>query len=231
MARSPKNPLSAGLRRMLPRQSPSQRKTRVQSVRISTPPYFTNGMLSYMQDANGNRINIVRDNDDVILYVTRQNSGGSVETIASFTYNNAGNIGTITDDANNVTSFFYDSLDQLTSVTHPDGTTVTYTYDGNCKLLSAKDNESGYSMNYEYNANTGKVSKFYEKAGNTVGASVQSDGFFNGVQTYRYCGPDRILNTADDVINHSLLDYWGRTFSSYSTNADETLVYGAAALC
>ena len=191
--------------------------------------YFTNGMLSYMQDANGNRINIVRDNDDVILYVTRQNSGGSVETIASFTYNNAGNIGTITDDANNVTSFYYDSLDQLTSVTHPDGTTVTYTYDGNCKLLSAKDNESGYSMNYEYNANTGKVSKFYEKAGSTVGASVQSDGFFDGVQSYRYCGPDRILNTNDDVVSHSLLDYWGRTFSSYSTNADETLVYGAAA--
>ena len=191
--------------------------------------YFTNGMLSYMQDANGNRINIVRDNDDVILYVTRQNSGGSVETIASFTYNNAGNIGTITDDANNVTSFYYDSLDQLTSVTHPDGTTVTYTYDGNCKLLSAKDNESGYSMNYEYNANTGKVSKFYEKAGSTVGASVQSDGFFDGVQSYRYCGPDRILNTNDDVVSHSLLDYWGRTFSSYSTNADETLVYRASA--
>lgn len=190
--------------------------------------YFAGGMLNYMQDANGNRITIVRDSDDVILSVTRLHKNGSTETIASFTYNSAGNIGTMTDSANNVTRFYYDSNDRLTSITHPDGTTVTYTYDSACKLLSAKDDESGYSMNYEYNPNTGKVKKFYEMAGSTVGASVLSDGSFDGVQTYRYCGPDRQLNTADDIVSHSVLDYFGRTTSSYATNSDETLVYGAS---
>ena len=91
------------------------------------------------------------------------------------------------------------------------------------------DNESGYSMNYEYDANTGKVKKFYEVAGGTTGAIVEAEGAFTGIQTYRYCGPDRVLGNSDDIVSHSVMDYFGRTTSSYSTNYDGTLVYGASA--
>lgn len=187
--------------------------------------YFANGMLSYTQDANGNRITYVRE-DDVPVSVTRQNNGGSAETIATFTYNGSAQLQKITDSAGNVTTFSYTN-GLLTTVTHADGTSVSYTYDSNGKMASATDNESGYSMNYEYDPNTGKVELFYEKAGTETGASVAADGSFSGVQTYRYSGPDGVLDNGDDIINYSVLDYFGRTVSSYSTNADGSQVYGA----
>ena len=187
--------------------------------------YFTNGMLSYTQDANGNRITYVRE-DDVPVRVTRQNNGGSAETIATFTYNGLAQLYKITDSAGNTTTFSYTN-GLLTTVTHADGTTVSYTYDSNGKMSSATDNESGYSMNYQYDANTGKVNLFYEEAGYETGASVAADGSFSGIQTYRYSGPDGTLDNGDDIINHSILDYFGRTISSYSTNADGSKVFGA----
>lgn len=189
--------------------------------------YFASGMLSYTQDANGNKVTYTRNASNQIISVSRQNAGASIETIATLSYNASGYLTSITDSVGNVTSYSYDSNGNLITVTHPDNTTVSYTYDSNNKLSSAKDNESGYSMNYEYNAYTGKISKFYEKAGTVTGASVQADGSFNGIQTYRYCGPDRVLGNTDDVISHTIQDLWGRTISSYSTNADGTLIYGA----
>ena len=36
-----------------------------------------------------------------------------------------------------------------------------------------------------------------------------------------------MLGNSDDIIGHSVLDYFGRTTGNYSTNADQTLIYGA----
>ena len=189
--------------------------------------FFPDGVLSYTQDANGNRVTYTRNASNQIISVSRTNAGADSELIATLSYDSGGYLTSITDGVGNVTRYSYDSNGNLATVTHPDNTTVSYTYDSNGKLISAKDNESGYSMNYEYNAYTGKISKFYEKAGTVTGAGVQADGSFNGIQTYRYCGPDRVLGNADDVISHTIQDLWGRTISSYSTNADGTLIYGA----
>ena len=190
--------------------------------------YFSGGTLRYMQDANGNRINYNLDNDGVPVSVTRQNNGGSLETIATLSYDMVGYLYQITDSANNTTTFDYDyQTGHLTQITHPDGTTVTYTYGADGKLASATDNESGYAMNYEYNGNTGKVNLFYEESPDSVGARVQADGSFSGVQSYRYSGLDRILGNDDDIISHNIQDYFGRTTSSYTTNASENLIYGA----
>lgn len=190
--------------------------------------YFSGGTLSYMQDANGNRINYNLDSYGVPVSVTRQNNGGSLETIATFSYDTVGYLYQITDSANNTTTFDYDyETGQLTEITHPDGTTVTYTYDANGKLASATDDESGYTMNYEYDGNTGKVNLFYEESPISIGARVQADGSFSGVQSYRHSGRDRVLGNDDDIISHSIQDYFGRTTSSYTTNASENLIYGA----
>ncbi len=194
--------------------------------------YFSNGMLSYHQDANGNRVNYVLNGSGQIVSVTRQNSGESLETIATLNYNSDGYLTTIIDPAGNTTSYSYDSSGRLTGITHPDGTTVTYDYNSNSKLTKAADNESGYSMNYEYNGITGKVSKFYEcgtdSTGQVVGASVLVDGTYNGIQSYRHCGANRVLGDGDDIVSHHVLDYFGRTTSSYTTNADMTKIYGAS---
>lgn len=190
--------------------------------------YFSDGMLSYMQDANGNRVNYVRNGSNQVTSVTRQNNGASTETIATLSYNGSGYLSSITDSANNTTSYTYDASNRLITVTHADGTTVSYTYNGNSKLASAKDNEAGYSMNYEYNTQTGKVSRFYEMGGATIGREVISDGSFNGTQTYRSNGEDRTINNADDIVTGKVFDYFGRTISGYSSNADSSELYGAA---
>lgn len=190
--------------------------------------YFSDGMLSYIQDANGNRVNYVRNGSNQVTSVTRQNNGASAETIATLTYNGSGYLSSITDSANNTTSYSYDSSNRLITVTHADGTTVSYTYNGNSKLASAKDNEAGYSMNYEYNSQTGKVTKFYEVGGTTTGKIISVDGTYNGVQTYRFSGSDRTINNDDDIVTSSVFDFFGRTISSYSTTADKGTLYGAS---
>lgn len=193
--------------------------------------YFSNGMLSYQQDANGNRVSYSINSSGQIVSVTRQNSGESQETIATLNYSD-GYLTSILDAAGNTTTYGYDSSGRLTGITHPDGTTVTYAYNSNSKLIKAADNESGYSMNYEYNSITGKVSKFYEcgtdSTGQVVGASVLVDGTYNGIQSYRHCGANRVLGDGDDIVSHHVLDYFGRTTSSYTTNADMTKIYGAS---
>lgn len=189
--------------------------------------YFSGGVLTYTQDTNGNKISYNMDQDNVPISVTRQNSGGSVETIATFTYNGAGYLYSITDSVGNVTTLGYTN-GCLTSVNHPDGTTVSYSYGQNGKLISATDNESGYGMHYEYDANTGKVKRFYEQSGMNIGAQIRADGSFKGIQTYRYCGEDRIFDTDDDIVSHHVLDYFGRTTSSYSTDSDGNKIYGSS---
>ena len=194
--------------------------------RYGNTSYFGSGLLSYTQDANGNKITYVRNSSNQVTSVTRTPSGGSAETVATLAYNSSGYLSSITDMAGNMTTFTYSS-NNLTQVMHPDGTTVSYTYNSAGKLLTAKDNESDYSMTYTYNSQ-GKVSSFTEKAGSTTGASVSVTGG-SEVRSYRYCGKDRTLNNSDDLITTYVFDHSGRTITSATTSADGRLIYGASA--
>ncbi len=185
--------------------------------------YFASGWLTYEQDANGNRITYNRNSSDRISSIVRKNSGESNETLATLSY--SGNyLSSITDSAGNTTSFTY-SGGCLVMITHPDGTTVSYTYDSNGRLLTAKDNESSYSMTYTYD-NHGRISSYTEKAGSTTGVSVSVSGSI-GIRTYRYCGKDRTLNNSDDLISGYVFDYLGRTITSYTSDYNEALIYSA----
>ena len=191
--------------------------------------YFSGGLLSYSQDANGNRITYNRDSLNRVTSVTRTLNGSSAETIATLTYNNYNYLLSITDNAGNTTSFAYGGV-KVTQITHADGTTVSYTYDSSGRMLTAKDNESSYSMTYTYDSQS-LISNFTEKAGSTTGASVKASGA-SGVRTYRYCGNDRIIQTSDtgdDLITSDVFDYFGRTISSSTRSADSKLIYSASA--
>lgn len=190
--------------------------------------YFGGGLLSYTQDANGNRITYVRNSSDQVTSVTRTLSGGSAETVATLGYNAYGFLISITDMAGNTTSFGYGgTANNMRTVTHADGTSVSYVYDSSNRMNTAKDNESGYSMNYTY-TEQGKVSSITEMAGSNSGASVSVSGS-GGVRTYRYSGKDRALNTSDDILTTMVFDNAGRTISSSSTSADKKLNYGTSA--
>ena len=198
--------------------------------------FFAAGMLCSHTDRNGNMTLFYRPNNRIDS-VTRQNSNGQEETIATLSYDSAGRLTTIVDSANGTTSYGYDGSGRLTTVTNPDGTTVSYTYDSNNKLISAKDNESGYAVHYSYSGVTGKVTEFYETGEEAVngvtveaeGTRVRADGTYRGLQTYRYSGEDRQMDTSDDLLTFCVFDYLGRTVNTYTTSADRKTIYGAAA--
>ena len=183
--------------------------------------YFAGGLLSYMQDANGNRVTYGYTGGRITT-VTRKNSGGTAETIATLSYD-GDYISTITDLASRVTSFEY-SGGKLIKVTHPDGTTVSYTYTSN-KLTKAKDNESGYSVTYAYDDN-GMVTQYTEYGGSTAGSTVAVSGTV-GSRKYRSSGLNRTLGDSDDIITSCVFDDFGRTVTEYTTNYNKRIIYGA----
>ena len=197
--------------------------------RSDNTTYFENGLLSYSQSANGNRVTVVRNDDGQITSITRMNNGASEETVATLSYDENGFLTGITNSAGKTTSYGYDSTGHLTTVTHPDGTSVSYTYDAAGRMLSASDNEALYSVSYSYNSNTGKITGFSEAANGISGGSVSVDNSQNGVKTYRSSGPDMTLNTNDDLLTTCVFDYWGRTINSYTTNVNQDSLYGVSA--
>ncbi len=87
----------------------------------SVTAFLPDGLVNYVQDANGNRITAGYTSG---LLTSLTHSDGDQLMIG---YNAQGLIGQITDPAGNVTTYTYDANDQLTSVANAQGTTQ-YTY-------------------------------------------------------------------------------------------------------
>ena len=202
--------------------------TYTMSDKLGNSSYFTDGILRSYKDRNENEI-LYSSTNGRIESVTRRNNGGQEELIASLSYDGTGRLTSVTDAASGTTSYGYDGSGRLTTVTAPDGTTVSYTYDSNNKLICATDNESGYAMHYSYAGTTGKVTEFYETSGESIGTWVRADGSYRGLQTYRYWGEDRQMDTSDDLLTFCVFDYLGRTVNTYTTSADRKTIYGAVA--
>jgi len=109
------------------------------------------GLLSYEQDTNGNRITATY-NDGQLAKLT-DSDGQSF----AFTYNAEGFISQLTDEAGRITTYTYDSTnDELVSVTGPDGTT-SYAYDNGSNIetlhaLLAITNPDGTHLYFSYDA-------------------------------------------------------------------------------
>ena len=208
---------------------------------------FANYMLKSFTDANGNKT-AYNFNGSRLTSVTRQNTGGQSETIASLGYGWDGYLSSITDAAGRVTSFTSGivpdgaGIRSLTNVTHADGTTADYIYHYNGRLYQATDSETGITWNYAY-APSAKVGMFTQTIGTEQGAELGvkygSNGSYAGTQAYRYSGADRVLaaadyvqddtsEPADDILTFCLFDYAGRTINSYTTDSTKTKMYGAA---
>ncbi len=54
----------------------------------------------------------------------------------SYTYNDRGNLSTITDASNRVASYSYDVKDRLITITYPDNHTLNYSYDSNGNMIT-----------------------------------------------------------------------------------------------
>ena len=189
--------------------------------------------------------------------VTRVPSGGSAQQLMTFAYDSnrcLSEIRQTVGSATRVTKLHYSQYGAklfLTAITFPDGKQARYRYltgggAASCALYQAYDAESGYGIVYH---NFGSIPlrqlRVWEFSAATEPQNIPTDGdatrqygyrfhgYSNSRQktTYRHYGADRIAGTDDDLMETCLLDYYGRTITSYTTGAgrEEVLSIASAA--
>ena len=208
--------------------------------------FFYNSYLTYIKDANGNRICFVYNgksfsatgtgwypstNGSYLSAIYAVSSGNtSSSKICTLTYDQNHYLASITDYADRTTTFEYSNLTEnsayLTKVNHPDKTTATYGYSSGW-LNSAYDDESKYGVEYGYSGT--EISSIEEYTGSARGSKILRQK--NGVQEtkYRYVGDDREANTDDDIVTKYTFDYAGRTINAVTLDNSEREVLGVTA--
>lgn len=208
--------------------------------------FFYNSYLTYIKDANGNRICFVYNGKSfsatgtgwypstkgsylsAIYAVGSGSDKGS--KICTLTYDQNHYLASITDYADRTTTFEYSNLTEnsayLTKVNHPDKTTATYGYSSGW-LNSAYDDESKYGVEYGYSGT--EISSIEEYTGSARGSKILRQK--NGVQEtkYRYVGDDREATTDDDIVTKYTFDYAGRTINAVTLDNSEREVLGVTA--
>lgn len=170
--------------------------------------------ISYTLDAMGNRtLEQIRDPSNTLVQTrSRVYSSlnrlyqdiGAQNQITQYTYDNQGNVTSITDPLNRITSNQYDALNRLIQVTDPNQGQTQYGYDGIDQLISVTDPRSlvtGYTVDGLGNLtqvqspDTGATANTYDAAGNLI---TQTDAK-GQVTTYAYDALNRVtLITLND---------------------------------
>jgi RHS repeat-associated protein len=149
----------------------------------------------------------------------------------SFTYDPFGRLGTSTSGRGITTTYGYDSLDRVTSVTYSDSTpSVTYGYDAAGRMHTRVDTTGTTTWNYDplgrltsrtATSGGGTLSYGYDKSSNLTKAT---DG--NGATTYTY--DTRNLQTSMTTAKGTVLRYayngdGKRTDTWFATNTGNTV--------
>ena len=224
---------------------------------------FLYGYLSSYVDNNGNALyyayngydyssgnnNWKPQNANTAYYVTsvwRKNSGVSSATkLVTLNYTN-NRLSSIVDMASRTTTFGYDTNNNLTTVSYPDGQTASYTYSNATvtdpqtnttktfhRLKKARDNEAQYEIRYTYwDAIAPRVKEIKEYSG-AVGSEAAGTimrGFKSSATStvFRYCGADNTLSTDDDIIVRYYFDHWGRPVNVVTFDANATTMLGVS---
>jgi RHS repeat-associated protein len=74
-----------------------------------------------------------------------------VAYVTNYSYDEVGNLRTVTNAATKSTSYYYTNLNRLTSINYSDGTSENYTYDNNGNTVS-KINRNNVQTNYSYDS-------------------------------------------------------------------------------
>ena len=215
---------------------------------------FHNGYLISQTDNNFNAIYIayngnaysdtssawkpVKGSANRITTVVQNTNGGGLVTVASMTYNSDDKLTAIEDYAGRTIHYSYSGV-YLTGVTYPDGTTVSYEYSNGAWLSALYDSESNYGVEMTYSVHD--EGQFYRQTVNQVKEFTQVNNarvYGNQFHAYRnsghltscrYYGADQTADTADDLVVYNVLDHYGRTITSYTTDYQKEKLLGVTA--
>lgn len=213
---------------------------------------FVYGYLTQYTDNHGNKLFYAYDGNDYnkdgwkpknnsaahrVTGVWRQNDGGTLQKVATLTYNGNGYLSEIKDAVNRTTRLTYDGNGCLTTLKYPDGKTATYSYSavnvGNTtyyRILQACDNESNYRIEYAYRGGKPlQVANFTEsvkdensnwKYGQRVNCYLSSadHASFRYFDASDYSYETSDYNTTGRLISQHYFDSWGRTVNVVSQN-------------
>ncbi len=139
--------------------------------------YPGGGQESFSYDPLGNLSETVLENGDTVSY--QSNAEGLVTaqlfadgTSQTFAYDAHGNLLTAkTFDADGnltgTTTLAYNTADQLTSITYPNGQYLHFTYDATTGLRTQSVDQDGFTVNYFYNGQ-GQLAELKDGAGNLI---------------------------------------------------------------
>ena len=209
---------------------------------------FINGFLSYIEDANSNKIRIVYAtsngdpaSDAHISSVKQINNGQAEVTIATFGYSEIDNVPyyltSMADHAGNYYTFQYASNKLRTIKRQGYGeesfTQIVEFYQKYNNTYSVHENPvtglfdsvSGYQLWFTYDgANHGRIISYREQAAGTTGAGATISRVLGKSTTYTDWGKDRSLNTTDDIITTYYFDNAGRTVNAVTRTKDGAVV-------
>ena len=222
---------------------------------------FINGYLGKIQDSFGNQIFITYHNkpyspDNVdwqpkiepttgtipqnrVTGIIQKNNGKAAFTIATLAYDDDdGYLKTVTDRAGRVTTYTYTpassgTVKDLTTITHPDGTTAVYQYNDGGYLTDAYDDESRNGVTYTYYAwpvrDVLRVTEYSKDAeDNRHTGAIMSIGSADTNRTvFRDYGADATSGTADDIITYQMFDNAARTVNTCSLDVTKNKLFGA----
>ncbi len=123
---------------------------------------------------------------DVYGYLKKQMVNG--EPVTEGAYDDRTRV--VSDALGNVTTYAYDEWENLTSVTHPDGTSVTYEYDTLLSKVVKKTDERGMVTTYEYDEK-GNLLNMVQAPGTDVARTIEyTHDAYGNILTHKVPGED-----------------------------------------
>ena len=200
-----------------------------------TYTYNYDGSLKTFTNPNGNVFNYTYDDAGRVLsdgYATYTYlSNGNLSTInknskaITFGYDGLNRVTSVAYDGNTI-NYTYDNVGNLLTMTYPGSKTVTYTYDATNKMKTVKDwnnNTTNYNyrtdgqLDYVLYPNSVKTSYSYDNAGRPVGISTKrNNGTGTVIAEYTF--------TLDPLGNHTQ-ESISEPYATYNAMVSQTQNY------
>jgi YD repeat-containing protein len=144
--------------------------------------FLSNGLLSYEQDTNGNRITLGYNAENQLITLTYSNPADPSEPTEqlALSYNSQGFVSQVADGTGNIWTYAYDSAGHLLSVTALGNLTTSYTYDTGSNSETANallsiTNPDGSQEDFSYDSATGRLTGTSQNGGadRVLSASLQ----------------------------------------------------------